>query len=116
MGADFAQRVGKTLKRSWDEGRAAIAATDLTTRQLVSGGRGVAADIVQGATLAQGEHLTVQLEGGALVARRCLTVVARNDNPSSAVVGVLGQYCNIRPGTVSQVHDMAGMVEITITC
>jgi hypothetical protein len=116
MGADFVQRVDKTLKRSWDKGRAAIAAPDLTTRELVSGGRSVAADIVRGATLSQGEHLTVQLEGGALVARRCLTVVARNDNPSSAVVGVLNQYCNIRPGTVSQVHDMAGMVEITITC
>lgn len=116
MGSDFLQRVGKTLKRSWDHGRMTMSAPDLTTRELVSGGRGVAADIVRGASVAPGDQLTVQLESGSLVARRCLTVVARNDNPSPAVVEVLTQYCNIRPATVSQVHDMAGMVEITITC
>lgn len=116
MGSDFLQRVGKTLKRSWDQGRVAMATHDLTTRELVSNGRGVAADIVRGATLSQGEHLTVRLEGDVLVARRCLTVVARNDKPSPAVVKILNQYCNIRPATVSEVHDMAGMVEITITC
>ena len=59
MGADFLQRVGGTLKRSWDQGRVAIATPDLTTRELVSGGRGVAADIVEGARLSPGEHLTV---------------------------------------------------------
>jgi hypothetical protein len=116
MGSDFLQRVGNTLKRSWDQGRAAMATPDLTTRELVSGGRGVPADIVRGATLSAGEHLTVRIEGGALVARRCLTVVARNDNPSPAVIEVITQRCNIRPATVSEVHDMAGMVEITITC
>lgn len=116
MGSDFLQRVGATLKRSWDQGRVAMAETDLTTRQLVSGGRGVAADMVRGVTLTQGEHLTVQMEGGSLVARRRLTVVARNDNPSEAVVGVLNQFCNVRPATVSEVHDMAGLVEITIKC
>ena len=116
MGADFLQRAGGTLKRSWDQGRVAMATPDLTTRQMVSGGRGIAADIIGGASLSPGDHLTVQLEGDALVMRRCVTIVARNDNPSPAVVEVLNRYCNIRPGTVSQVHDMAGMVEITITC
>ncbi len=56
------------------------------------------------------------MEGGSLVARRRLTVVARNDNPSEAVVGGLNQFCNVRPATVSEVHDMAGMVEIIIKC
>src|SRR5260221_479774 len=105
MGVDFLQRVGKTLKRSWDQGRVAMATPDLTTRELVSAGRGITAEIVSDAILSPGEHLTVQLEDGALVARRCLTVVARKDSPSSAIVEVLNQYCNIRPATVSEVHD-----------
>jgi hypothetical protein len=116
MGSDFLQRAGSTLRRSWDKGRVAIGTPDLTTRELVSGGRGLTADIVRGTTVAAGEYLTVQLEDGALVARRCLTVVARNESPPAAVVEILNQYCNVRPGTVSQVHDMAGVVEITITC
>ncbi len=116
MGSDFLQRAGSTLRRSWDKGRVAIATPDLTTRELVSGGRGVTADIIRGTAVSAGEHVTVQIEGGALVARRCLTLVARNDSPPAAVVEILNQYCNVRPGTVSQVHDMAGMVEITITC
>jgi hypothetical protein len=116
MGSDFLQRAGSTLRRSWDKGRVAIATPDLTTRELVSGGRGVTADIVRGTAVTAGENLTVQIENGALVARRCLTLVARNDSPPAAIVEILGQYCNVRPGMVSHVHDMAGMVEITITC
>ena len=116
MGTDFLQRAGKTLKRSWDEGRTRIAAPDLITRELVAGGRGIPADIVNGARLAPGDPVNLEFDGGAVVARRCLTIVARNDNPSAAAVEAMARHCNILPGTVSVVHDVAGMVEITLSC
>ena len=116
MGADFLQRVEEPLKRSWDRGRLAIGETDLLTRQVVFSGRSVAVEMVQGAALTPGEYLTVEMEGRCLIARRRLTIVARNDNPSEGVVNLLSQYCNVRPGTVSEVHDMADMAEITIKC
>jgi hypothetical protein len=116
MGSDFLQRAGGTLRRSWDKGRVTAATPDLMTREVVSGGRGITADMVKGTAVSAGEHVTVQIEGGALVARRCLTPVARNDSPPAAIIEIFSRHCNVRSGTVSQVHDMAGMVEITITC
>jgi hypothetical protein len=116
MGTDFLQRVGKTLKRSWDEGRAAIGTPDLTTREPVCGGRAVAANIVPGARISAGDSVNAELEGDTLVFRRGLSVVARKMNPPAQIAEAVRQHCNIRPGTVDQVHDMAGMVEITVSC
>jgi hypothetical protein len=116
MGTDFIQRTGKTLKRSWDEGRVAIGTRDLTTREPVCVGRGVAANIVAGARVSAGDAVNVELEGDTLVFRRGLSVVARKTNPPAEIAEAVRQRCNIRPGTVDQVHDIAGMVEITVSC
>jgi hypothetical protein len=116
MGTDFILRTGKTLKRSWDEGRAAIGTRDLTTREPVCIGRAIAASIVADARVSAGDSVNAELEGDTLIFRRGLSVVARKVNPPAEVAEAVRQHCNIRPGTVDQVHDMAGMVEITITC
>ena len=116
MGVDFLQRIGATLKRSWDEGRVRIATPDLTTRELVGGERGVAADIVAGAKLCPGEAVTLELDGSAIVARRGLSVVARNDNPSAGAVEAIARHHNILPGTISTLYDAAGMVEVSLSC
>lgn len=116
MGTDFLQRVGKTLRRSWDEGRAAIGAPNLTTGNPVCVGRAVAANIERGARVSAGDSVNAELEGGTLVFRRGLSVIARKENAPAEVVESVRQHCNIRPGTVDQVHDMAGLVEITVSC
>lgn len=114
MGSDFRQRTGKTLKRSWDEGRVAMATTDLLTRQPTCVGRAIAADVVDGAELALGQAVTLEIENGTVVARRRLTVVARAQSPSPALIEVITGSCNVRPGMVDQVHPMAGIVEIVV--
>jgi hypothetical protein len=114
MGVDFLQRAGKTLKRSWDEGRAAVASRDLLAREPTCAGRSVAADIEQGVRLSAGEAVTVQIEAGALVARRGLTVVARAPDPPAALAEMIMSSCNVRPATVEQVHEMAGTAEINV--
>jgi hypothetical protein len=116
MGTDFLQRVGKTLKRSWDEGRAAIGTTDLTTREPACAGRSVAANIVSGVPMSPGDTVNAEMEGDALVFRRGLSVIARKANPPAEIAEAVTQHCNIRPGVVDQVHSMAGMVEITVSC
>lgn len=116
MGTDFLQRVGKTLKRSWDEGRAAIGARDLMTRDPVCAGRSVAANMTGGVRIVAGDCVNAELEGDTLVFRRGLSVVARKADPPAEIAEAVRQHCNIRPGTVDQVHDMAGVVEITVSC
>lgn len=116
MGVDFLQRIGRTLKRSWDEGRVRMATPDLMTRELVGGSRGMAADLVNGAKLSTGDAVTLELDGASIVARRGMNVVARNPSPSPGAVEAITRHHNILPGTVNTVHDVAGMVEITLSC
>lgn len=114
MGSDFLQRAGKTLKRSWDEGRAALARRDLISRDPNCAGRSVSADIECGATLVVGDTVTVQIEGDDLVARKGLAIVARRQRPSPEMAAAVMASCNVRYGTVEQVHDVAATVEITV--
>lgn len=114
MGSDFLQRAGKTLKRSWDEGRVAVATRNLLTREPTCAGRSVAAEIEPGARLSAGEAVTVQVESGTLVFRRGLTVVARLRDPPATLAEAISGSCNIRYATVDQVHNMAGTAEINV--
>ena len=116
MGTDFLQRAGKTLRRSWDTGRAAIGTPDLTTRDPICAGRAVAANIISGARIAPGDCVNAELEGDTLVFRRGLSVIARKEIPPSEIAEAVRQHCNIRPGIVDHVHDMADVVEITVSC
>lgn len=91
-----------------------MASRDLLAREPTCAGRSVAADIEPGVQLSAGEAVTVQIEAGALVARRGLTVVARAPGPPAALAGMITSSCNVRPGTVEQVHEMAGTAEINV--
>lgn len=65
MGADFLERAKKTIKRSWDRERVALATSDLLTREPGCAGRLVAGEIVGGAKFSPGEKLTVEQDAGA---------------------------------------------------
>ena len=67
MGADFLERVKKTIKRSWDRQRVALATSDLLTRQPDGSGRSVVGEIVGDVKLSQGEKLTVEKDARGLV-------------------------------------------------
>ena len=114
MGADFLERVKKTIKRSWDRERVALATSDLLTRQPECAGRSVVGEIVGGADLTPGEKLTVEKDARGLVARRGLTDVVRFPRAPPDVVRGIEESCGAGVGTVDQVHGPAGVVEMTI--
>ncbi|MEY2395085.1 MAG: two-component system, response regulator / RNA-binding antiterminator [Acidobacteriaceae bacterium] len=114
MGSDFLERTKKTIKRSWDRQRVALATSDLLTRQPNCAGRSVAAEVVGNAKLSTGEKLTVESDAGGLVIRRGLDEVARTTDAPADVVQGIKDSCGIAVGTVDQVHERAHVVEITI--
>lgn len=114
MGADFLERAGKTIKRSWDRQRVTLGTSDLLTRQPEGGGRVCVGEILGNARLTPGEKLTVEVDGPALIARRGLSEVIRVSRPPAEVAKGVEQSCGIAVGTVDQVHDDAGVVEISI--
>jgi hypothetical protein len=72
--------------------------------------------MTSGARFAAGDCVNAELDGDTLIFRRGLSIVARKTDPPAEVVESVRQHCNIRPGTVDQVHDMAGIVEIIVSC
>lgn len=114
MGVDFLERVRKTIKRSWDRQRVALATSDLLTRQPNCAGRSVVGEIIGDARLAPGDKLTVEKDAGGLIARRGLTDVVRIPDAPADVVRGIDESCGIAVGTVDQVHDRARVVELSI--
>ena len=114
MGADFLERVKKTIKRSWDRERVALATSDLLTRQPDCAGRSVIGEIIGDARFIAGEKLTVERDAQGLVVRRGLTSVIRIPQASPEVVRGIEESCGVGVGTVEQVHDAARVVELTI--
>jgi hypothetical protein len=114
MGADFLERAKKTIKRSWDRERVALATSDLLTRQPNCVGRSVVGEIMNGATVAPGEKLTVERDADGLIARRGLTGVdlaqhfqrrGHHLRPDA----VAGQYGNME--AVVDEHKVRGIPE-----
>lgn len=114
MGLDFIQRAKHSLKTGWDRERVRLSTADLLTRSLKDGGCRTAFDIAQGASLHEGEHLNVEIDGSALVALRGQTVVARKDDPSPRDFAAVKDSCGIAQGTVARVYDLVEVVEITL--
>ena len=95
MGADFLERVKKTLRRSWDYERLALSTSDLLTKQPDCEGRSVIGEIIGNARLTPGEKLTVERDAAGLVARRGLTDVVRIPQaPPDVVRGI--EECAVR--------------------
>jgi hypothetical protein len=114
MGSDFLERAGKTIKRSWDRRRVALATSDLLTRQPGYTGRSVVGELIGAAQLTPGEKLTVEQASGGLVARRGLKDSVRIPHAPSDVMRGIEESCGIGVGTVEEVHEAAGVVEISI--
>jgi|SRR5690606_288368 len=114
MGADFVERVRKTIKRSWDRQRVELARSDLLTIQPGCAGRSVVGEIIGDARLTPGEKLTVEKAEVGLVGRRGLKDVVRILNPPADVVRGIEESCGVGVGIVDEVHDAAGVTEITV--
>lgn len=114
MGTDFLERTKKTIKRSWDRERVALATSDLLTRHPDRVSRSVVGEIIGDAKLSQGEKLTVEKDSDGLIARRGLTDVVRISQAPPDVVRGVEDSCGIGVGIVDLVHGPAGIVEMTV--
>lgn len=113
MGVDFLERAKKTFRRSWDRAAVALATPDLLRRVPGCAGVSVAGDIVEGVEVEPGEKLTVELAARGLIARRGLTEVVRMPKAPPEVIEAVRQGHGA-VGTVEQVHEPAGVAEISL--
>lgn len=113
VGLDFIQKTKKSLKTKWDRERVSLGTPNLLTRTPERGGCSAAFDVTNGAPLREGEQVTVEAEGAALVARRNRTIVARADAPPPDLLQAV-QESYAAKGTVAHVHIPAQVAEITL--
>ena len=114
MGADFIRKAAKSFTKSWDRHRLALATPTLFTIGPTCASRSVAADIIDGVALLEGERLTVQTVNGQTVALRGLSTVAVIKNPSADIAAALDAACGIAQGTVEHIHKLSGVADISL--
>ncbi|MCR9193748.1 MAG: hypothetical protein NXH88_03395 [Hyphomonas sp.] len=114
MGAEFIEKATPGFRKSWDRARTALATADLFTRAPDCAARTAAADIIGNTRLSVGDQLTVEAQGGTLIARRGHSDVARFTSPSPDLVRAVESSCGIAKGTVAQIHSLAGVAEISL--
>lgn len=114
MGADFIERISHSYRKTMDRARARLATSDLLANETACAARTAVADIVAGQSLQAGEQITVEIENGRMVGRRGLTEVARFSSPPPDLVRAIEDSCGVAKGTVEQVHDIAGVAEISL--
>jgi len=106
MGADFLEKAAPSFQKCWDQGRLDLMNEDLLTRLPTAKTRSFPAK--------KGDKITVDKVGETLVATRGLTEVARCDDPPAQLLEALAANCGVAQGTVDEVHELAGIAEISI--
>ena len=114
MGSEFIAKAAPSFKKSWDKGRVRRATADLFKRLPECAARTAAGEILGGTKLAVGEKVVVEKAERGFIGRRGLMEVIRIDNPSADLVKALETSCGIAKGTIEQVHELAGVVEVSL--
>lgn len=114
MGADFLEKTTPSFEKCWDAGRVQLAAADLITRLPVAKSRSFAAGICRRGSLKKGDRVTVDKMGAALVASVGHTELARCDDFPAELLEAVEARCGVVEGTVDEVHETAGIAEISI--
>lgn len=114
MGADFLEKATPQFEKCWDNGRLDLVTQDLFTRLPTTRSRSFAAELQGSASLKKGEKLTIDKVGKTLVATRGHTELARCEEPASELIDAIEANCGLAQGTVDEVHELAGIVEISI--
>lgn len=114
MGVDFIRKVAPTHRKSWDRARVDLGTPDLFIEQPSCASRTVAAVLENNHQLQEGDNTVIQIDGSELIVMQGLSKVARISNPPPYLFEVLKESFGVARGTVEQVYEIAGVVEISV--
>jgi hypothetical protein len=114
MGVDFVKRAARSFHKGLDRRRIELATPTLFTQQPTSAPRTYAANFCNGKTVQPGETLGVRLEGQQVLAMRGLDTVATINSPTAELIEALSVGHGEASGVVQQVHEIAGVAEISV--
>lgn len=114
MGVDFIRKVSRTFEKHLDLARSELGTADLFTRTPIEDRPSFPVDVAPGVRLDTGQELTVEVSNETLVFRDVLSVVARADAPTAAVLEAINSSSGIATAIVQEMHDLSGVAEVTL--
>lgn len=114
MGADFPDKTKNHLKKSWDRQRVELCTADLLKVSPKNKTRTAAAEIAEGKTLKKGGYVLVRLSENGLLACEGNDVVAIFQSPTADLVNAVKESAGVAKGTIEQLHEDAGIAEISV--
>ncbi|MCP1913372.1 hypothetical protein J2R96_005852 [Bradyrhizobium elkanii] len=114
MGADFLEKAAPQFEKCWDKGRLDLVAQDLFTRLPTTKSRAFEATLLGTAQVTKGEKITIDRVRGGLLVSRGHTELALSEDAPAAVIAAIESNCGVAQGIVEEVHEMAGVVEISV--
>jgi hypothetical protein len=114
MGADFLQKAAPQFEKCWDKGRLDLVTQDLFTRLPTTKSRAFEAILLGTAPVKKGERITIDKVGRGLLVSRGHTELALSEDAPAALVEAIKANCGVAQGIVDEVHEMAGVVEISV--
>lgn len=115
MGAEFLSRTKKTIRKTIDNHRVALATANLFSTIPAEKSRTYLGTISSGVALAAGESFIVEArKSGSVTLRRGNDTVGTMDNPSMQVVSSIQQSSGVARAIVQRVHIVSGKVDVTL--
>ena len=115
MGAEFLSRTRKTIRKTIDGSRVALATNNLFSAIPGEQSRVYLGTINSGAKVAVGESFIVEArKPSSVMLRRGNEIVGGMDNPSMQIFSSIQQSGGVARAIVQRVHPVSGKVDVTL--
>lgn len=115
MGAEFLSRTRKTIRKTIDDHRVALATPKLFSASPGEKPRVYLGTINSGAAVAAGESLIVEArKPGSVTFRRGNDTVGTMDSPSRQIFSSIQQSGGVARAIVQRIHLVSGKVDVTL--
>jgi sugar (pentulose or hexulose) kinase len=115
MGMDFVTARAPSFKKAWDQSLVELGTSNLFTREPERIKRTAAFSIIGNKKLNPGDYVRVKQSNGCLIAIQEMSEIARADSPPIELLDAVINSQNIASGTVEQVYDLSGVVDIYLS-
>ena len=115
MGVDFIKKCAKSFTKSWDRGKAELAAPNLFKHNPALAARTYCANITPGTETPPGREFLLRAEGSDLrLYEGASPVGSIKDSPPSLIAAVQSSGCGLAVAKVVCAHGLSGAVDISV--
>jgi hypothetical protein len=112
VGVDFIQKTKRSFEKHLDLHRVNLGTADLFTRHPVELRPTFSADLAGGACPKAGDDLIAEIEGQTLILSSKMQIIATGVAP--IILQAVEESCGLATAIVQEVHELSGVIELTL--